>query len=162
MTVVDLADLPGFDVRQLLATEAMLLDDRRFSEWLDLWTPDACYWIPVDPALASGEDAVNHVYDDIGRLTARVARMLGPAAHTEDPPARAARVLGPPVLVEADVLLHVISPFVLTAHRQGSTVMVSGRYHHYIRETDEGLRIVTKRVDLIDADAPLNALPTLL
>lgn len=159
---VPLVDLAGDDVRRLLATEAMLLDERRFTEWLDLWAPDARYWIPVDPELSDADDAVNHVYDDLTRLRARVARLLGPAAHTEEPPPRSTRVHGPPVLVATGELAHIVTPFVLTAHRQGATSLVSGRYHHHLRTSDDGLRIVTKRVDLIDADAPLNALPTLL
>ncbi|WP_114591290.1 aromatic-ring-hydroxylating dioxygenase subunit beta [Euzebya pacifica] len=159
---VSLSELAGEDIQRFLATEAVLLDERRFTEWLDLWAPDACYWIPVDPDLAGGDDAVNHVYDDHARLRTRVARLLGPAAHTEEPPPRSTRVHGPPVLKATGELAHVVTPFVLTAHRQGATALVSGRYHHHLRTTDDGLRIVTKRVDLIDADAPLNTLPTLL
>lgn len=159
---VSLVEFAEPDIQRLLTTEAMLLDERRFTDWLDLWAPDACYWIPVDPDVADGADAVNHVYDDLGRLHARVARLLGPAAHTEEPPARSARILGNPVALIAGELTHVITPFICTAHRLGGTVMASGRYHHHLRTTDGGLRIVTKRVDLIDADAPLNALPTLL
>ncbi len=151
---------PG--VTQLLATESMLLDQRRFIDWLTLWAPDGCYWIPVDPDLVDGRDAVNHVLDDLGRLRTRVDRLLGPAAHTEEPPARSARVLGTTITLASDELTHVMTPFVLTAHRHGRTALVSGHYHHHLRTTDDGLRIVTKRVDLIDADAPLNSLPTLL
>ena len=29
--------------------EAQLLDEERFAEWLDLFTDDARYWIPIAP-----------------------------------------------------------------------------------------------------------------
>lgn len=157
-----MVELAEPDVARLLATEAMLLDQRRFTEWLELWAPDGCYWIPVDPDLAEGLDAVNHVLDDLARLRARVDRLLGPGAHTEEPPARSTRVLGATITIASDELTHVMTPFVLTAHRQGRTTLMSGHYDHHLRTTADGHRIVTKRVNLIDADAPLNALPTLL
>ena len=35
------------EVERFLYREAGLLDERRFREWLDLWTEDARYWMPV-------------------------------------------------------------------------------------------------------------------
>lgn len=34
-------------VERFLYHEARLLDERRFREWLELWTEDARYWMPV-------------------------------------------------------------------------------------------------------------------
>ncbi len=33
-------------VSQFLNMEAKLLDDRKFSEWMDLFTDDGFYWVP--------------------------------------------------------------------------------------------------------------------
>ena len=35
------------DVAEFLYREAELLDERRFEEWLDLFTEDAHYWMPL-------------------------------------------------------------------------------------------------------------------
>jgi 3-phenylpropionate/cinnamic acid dioxygenase small subunit len=35
------------EVEQLLYWEARLLDERRFHAWLDLFTDDVRYWMPV-------------------------------------------------------------------------------------------------------------------
>jgi 3-phenylpropionate/cinnamic acid dioxygenase small subunit len=35
--------------QQFLAHEARLLDESRWSEWLELFAPGAIYWMPLDP-----------------------------------------------------------------------------------------------------------------
>ena len=37
------------EVYELLAREAHLLDDRDYEGWLELFTEDCLYWMPVDP-----------------------------------------------------------------------------------------------------------------
>ena len=36
-----------FEVEQFLYSEAKLLDDRCFDEWIDLLTDDIHYWMPI-------------------------------------------------------------------------------------------------------------------
>jgi len=60
--------------------ELRLIDERRFDEWLALFTPDCLYWLPIveaDPALEP-----SLVYDDLKRLKERVYRI------TASPPAQ--------------------------------------------------------------------------
>ena len=52
---VSLVEFAEPAIQRLLTTEAMLLDERRYTDWLDLWAPDACYWIPVDPDPPRGQ-----------------------------------------------------------------------------------------------------------
>ena len=35
------------EVAALINREAMLLDRRRWDEWIDLYTEDAVYWVPA-------------------------------------------------------------------------------------------------------------------
>ena len=35
------------DIEQFMYQEARLLDTRRLHDWLELWTEDAHYWVPV-------------------------------------------------------------------------------------------------------------------
>jgi benzoate/toluate 1,2-dioxygenase subunit beta len=35
------------EIEQFLYKEARLLDTQKFEEWLDLFTEDACYWVPA-------------------------------------------------------------------------------------------------------------------
>ena len=57
--------------------EADLLDEQRFTEWLELFTEDAYYWMP----LAHGQtDPILHaslLYEDKLLLKVRVERLVG-------------------------------------------------------------------------------------
>jgi 3-phenylpropionate/cinnamic acid dioxygenase small subunit len=96
------------DVERFLYHEARLLDERRFHEWLDLFTDDVRYWMASRPnrypktskAIAM-LDRQNYVEEESDRedelalfdetketLTARVARLDTGMAWAEDPPSR--------------------------------------------------------------------------
>ncbi len=65
----------------LIGLEARFLDERRFEEWLDLYTEDAVYWVP---AVADQTDPDNHVslfYDQKPTMRLRVERLRHPGIH---------------------------------------------------------------------------------
>jgi 3-phenylpropionate/cinnamic acid dioxygenase small subunit len=96
------------EIEQFLYREARLLDERRFEAWLDLFTDDVRYWMPVrttryprrskaiaalDPARQDEEELSRD--DELGifdeskeTLTRRVARLDTGMAWAEDPPSR--------------------------------------------------------------------------
>jgi biphenyl 2,3-dioxygenase beta subunit len=86
------------EVEEFLYREAELLDDRRFREWLDLFTDDAQYWMPVRdnrlqlPAEVTNElsgRGGNFYFDDTKKtLRIRVERLYTGAAWAELPPSR--------------------------------------------------------------------------
>jgi 3-phenylpropionate/cinnamic acid dioxygenase small subunit len=94
------------EVEQFLFREARLLDERRFHEWLELFTDDVHYWMASRPnryprssraiAMLDRERYVDDDPDDElalfdetkETLTARVARLDTGMAWAEDPPSR--------------------------------------------------------------------------
>ena len=96
------------DVEQFLYHEARLLDERRFHDWLRLFTEDVHYWMAArtnryprsSKAIAAldadrvaeedmaGEEELGLFDEDIRTLTARVARLDTGMAWAEDPPSR--------------------------------------------------------------------------
>jgi 3-phenylpropionate/cinnamic acid dioxygenase small subunit len=96
------------EIEQFLYREARLLDERRFEAWLDLFTDDVRYWMPVrttryprrSKAIAildtdryqEDELSADHelgIYDESKEtLTRRVARLDTGMAWAEDPPSR--------------------------------------------------------------------------
>ncbi len=94
------------DVEQFLYQEARLLDERRFEEWLHLFTDDVHYWMAarsnryprsskaiaiLDPDRYADEDIAEELGlfdEDINTLRARVARLDTGMAWAEDPPSR--------------------------------------------------------------------------
>jgi 3-phenylpropionate/cinnamic acid dioxygenase small subunit len=95
-------------VEQFLYREARLLDERRFDDWLQLFTEDVHYWMAsrtnryprsskaiaiLDPERyveedVTGMDELGLFDEDIKTLSARVARLGTGMAWAEDPPSR--------------------------------------------------------------------------
>lgn len=146
------------EVDALLATEAHLLDSRAYLDWLQLFTEDCLYWMPVDPHATDGSQGLNLVYDDRPRLQSRIARLLSGNAHTENPPSSTVRTIGAVRIFDDDhngePAILVESHFVLVAHRLGDQRVFGGRYGHRIVREAEGFRIAEKRVAFLGSDAP--------
>jgi 3-phenylpropionate/cinnamic acid dioxygenase small subunit len=73
-------------VQDLLHLEARLLDDRRFDEWLDLFTGDASYRLPISDVDDPHEPAL--IADDRAGMEERVFRLTRTLAHAQNPPSR--------------------------------------------------------------------------
>ncbi len=84
------------EIEQFLYEEAALLDEGRFWEWLDLFTDDVRYWMPVRETLQARRDglhpedepAVPLMDDDKNFLRLRVERLDTGLAHAEIPASR--------------------------------------------------------------------------
>ena len=81
-------------VEQFLFREVRMLSEGRFEEWLDLFTDDARYYMPIRETTAAREDsegsekALPHIDDDKDFMAARVQRLRHHLAHAEQPPSR--------------------------------------------------------------------------
>lgn len=151
MTVDSLAT----DAYDLLAREAHLLDDRDYDGWLDLFTDECLYWMPVDPEAEDGTMRLNVFYDDRPAMEDRVVRLSSGSAYTEEPISLTSRTFSAvQVSPEEGGGCVVRSNFMLVAHRSGEQRVLGGRYlHRLIRPTGE-LRIAEKRVSLLGSDTP--------
>jgi 3-phenylpropionate/cinnamic acid dioxygenase small subunit len=68
----------------LLYREARLLDERRFDDWLQLFTEDGRYWLPI----VSGEGEPSLIADSRRGMEERVFRLTRTVAHAQNPPSR--------------------------------------------------------------------------
>jgi 3-phenylpropionate/cinnamic acid dioxygenase small subunit len=90
-------------VEQFLYREAELLDDRRLREWLELFTDDARYWMPVRHSLMEKPMEISdelsrpgdayYFDDDKASLSLRVQRLYSKSAWSELPPSRTRRLI---------------------------------------------------------------------
>ncbi|NMI00177.1 aromatic-ring-hydroxylating dioxygenase subunit beta [Pseudonocardia acidicola] len=92
------AAMLSLEVAQFYYHEARLLDDRRFDEWIELFTTESTYWAPVrvtregDPdRMQRGELALFD--DDFGTLELRVTSLSAKSAWAEIPPSRTRRLI---------------------------------------------------------------------
>lgn len=135
--------------------EARLLDERRFAEWLALFAEDGVYWVPTLPGQGSPQEALSLFHEPKPLLAMRVARLQRTDAHVQAPPSRTVHHVS---AIETTDDLEVRSALVVAEWRAGEARWFAGRVLHRLRRSAEGLRIVLKRVDLIDSEAPQRAI----
>ena len=151
------------DVReceQFLLHEARLLDEARFDEWLALFTPEASYWVPSEPGQANPLETVSLIYDDRQLLETRVRRLASPRIYSQEPRSRTSRIVTN-VTVEDDAdpaTTLVRSKFVLIEFRRNEQRLFGGTFFHRLTIAGGNIRIASKRVDLVNCDAPLDGI----
>ncbi|HEY4279737.1 MAG TPA: aromatic-ring-hydroxylating dioxygenase subunit beta [Conexibacter sp.] len=138
-----------------LYLEAELLDDRRFDEWLGLYSQDAVYWIPQGPD-ADPRRQVQLMLDDRRRLAERVLRLRSGHAYSQDPPSRTAHLIGNVRIVgEADGVLTVASVQLITEMRKGRQAQYTARVLHELAPVEGRFSIRRKEARLVNGDVPL-------
>lgn len=151
------------EVEGVLYLEARLLDDRAFGEWLELYTPDATYWIPSTSDDVDPTQEVSIIYDRHAQLRERVWRLESGLAYAQEPGSRTAHVIGNvEVSVEPDGQVAARSAFVITEFRRERTLVHAGRCLHRLRDDGDGLRIAFKKLDLVNNDGHIGNMSFLL
>ena len=149
------------ELEAFVLQEARLLDERRFEAWLELFAEDGVYWVPTRPDQRSPHEALSLFYETRALLAMRVARLERPDAHVQAPPSRTlhhvSAVQAAPA-TDARWEFEARSSLIVAEWRAGDARWFAGRVLHGLRRESEGLRIVLKRVDLIDSEAPHRAL----
>ena len=147
------------EVEALLYGEARLLDERRFTAWLELYTADCVYWVPARWGQESITDEVSLFHDDHMTLETRVGRLMHPRAHAQLPASRTVHLVSNVHLAgEVDGLVRVHSALVMHEFRAPDRLSLAALVEHRLRRGAEGLRIAWKRVDLIECDQPHRSL----
>ena len=144
------------EVAALIAREAMLLDRRRWDEWIDLYTEDAVYWVPAwaneEETTTDPDTQLNLIYlRNRGGLEDRVFRIESRDSYASVPLDRTVHLIGN-VLVEsaggdrveatANCIVHVYG-------KKGAATR-GGLYDFEFRRVDGALKIARKKIIFID------------
>jgi benzoate/toluate 1,2-dioxygenase beta subunit len=147
------------DISQFLFHEARLLDEHRWDEWLRLFTADGLYWVPLVHGQA---DHLNHasLFCENALLRSMRARRLEQArAYSQQPPTRTVHVVGNISLESRTQGGCVVrSAFQLLEWRKTEQRAFGGSVLHTLRREGDAWRIEMKRVELVNCDAPHEAL----
>jgi 3-phenylpropionate/cinnamic acid dioxygenase small subunit len=146
------------DLIRFVIREARLLDEKRYEEWLGLFTADGHYWVP----LAHGQtDPILHAslaYEDMLVLKLRVERLKSPRAFSQQPPSHSHHLLQVPELERIDPAANEYvtrTQFIYTEAQGDHTLQLAGTAHHTLALVDGALHMRMKRVDLLNCDAAL-------
>ncbi len=156
---------------QFLLHEARLLDDGKFEAWLALFTQEAWYWVPSEPDQADPHETVSLIYDDRRLLETRVRRLSSPRLYSQEPRSRTSRIIGNVTIEDADPLAilprervrvgtgcTVRAKFMMIEYRREQQRLFGGTLTYRLVLADGRIMIASKRVDLVNCDAPLDGI----
>lgn len=144
-----------------LIYEVRLLDERRFHEWMGLFTEDGYYWVPSTPDQTSPFDQVSLFFDDRDLMQTRFDRLAHPRIHVQTPPSRTVHLVSNVIVEAADEearTYQISSNFTMVEYRQERQRLFAGRYRHWLVGHDACFKIACKKVELINCDAAFEAM----
>ncbi len=152
------------EVEDFLYEEIEVLDDRKFEAWLEFFSEDLRYWMPMRKNMAfrdqdrdiTGSTDVAWIDDDKGSLTKRVKQILTGIHWAEEPLSRVShlisniRIRRGVVAVREGEELEVKSNFLLHRNRlETETDFIAGRRFDRLRRTQDSF-VITERKIVID------------
>lgn len=157
----------GFDAReveQFLYREARLADESDYDGWEELWTDDALYWVPAGGADIDPITKVSVVYDNRNRISTRLKQLRTGKRYAQAPKSNLRRIVGNVEMLggrrnpAGGVDLEVGANVLVFESRERGNELWGGRVTYRLRRLDGHLRLVYKKVVLVDND---RALPTM-
>jgi benzoate/toluate 1,2-dioxygenase beta subunit len=144
---------------RFLQHEARLLDEGKFDEWLALFTPDGSYWAPSEPDQDNPHETVSLIYDDRRLLETRVRRLASPRIYSQEPRSRTSRIVSNVSIEDGDNnACTVRSKFLMVEYRREAQRLFAGTAVHRLVQNDGLILIASKRVNLLNCDAPLDGI----
>ena len=151
------------EAEEFLCAEANLLDDRCLEEWLELFTEDGVFWIPIDEN-ADPEMEPSVLYDDSTTRAQRVYQLLHQPHYAQRPASRTihfisnvsvAEATEREALVRCNVIVYELRPGDDGQFGIGEQRSIAGRCEYRLRRDGDRWRIAHKKVVLINRDLAL-------
>ena len=146
------------ELEQFLFHEARLIDEQRWQEWNALFVEDGEYWIPAIPDQIDPKNHVSLIYETDLLRAVRIKRFKHPNAFSLKPAPRSSHIISNVMLDEFDEasgVCVVTSRFIMLQYRREEQDVFGGSYTHHLKVEEQGLKIMKKRIDLINCDAPM-------
>jgi 3-phenylpropionate/cinnamic acid dioxygenase small subunit len=152
------------EIEAFLYAEAELLDERRYEEWLDLFTDDARYWMPmrrnvpadeVDREFTRERLDVNWFDEGKDTLTRRVKQIRTGVHWAEQPPSRICHIVSNVQISGASgengapASVGVKSRFLVYRNRvETETDVLVGKREDLLRRVNGGWKIARRKIVL--------------
>lgn len=164
--------LPRGEAEDVLFHEAWLLDERRYADWLAMFTADGIYWLPVEEG-SDPRARVSLIYDTSLRREERVFRLLNTPAHAQDPPSRTQHFVTNVRVEDGSNGAAIVHSSQLIGELRrgqgdyrhlgiGDQAMFAGRCTHTLRRESSQWRIAEKKLVLLNRDIAIANLTFIL
>jgi len=149
------------DLVDFVQREARLIDQHRFEEWLDLFTDDGIYWMPLEWGQTDPKLVASLMYEDKLLLTIRVERLKGNRTFSQKPKSRCHHLLQVPQIERRDEANNEYvtwTPMHYIETRFDDQQLYAAWATHTLTVSDGRLRIKLKRVDLVNSEAAFGSI----
>lgn len=151
------------EIELFLYREARLLDERRYEEWLELYTSDATYWVPLERDQKDPLETSSIMFDDRKLMEARVRQFGHPRRHAQTPASRTCHMIGhiEPQGPDERGRLKVRSNLIVVEFRADRQFVYAGTCEHRLLRSGNSYQIAAKRVDLVNSEGVLDGISIL-
>jgi 3-phenylpropionate/cinnamic acid dioxygenase small subunit len=149
-------------IEEFLYFEAMLIDDHRYADWLELWTRDGLYWVPSNSDDADPARQAMIIYDDYARLEERIYRLTSGSAWAQQPRSRTRRLISNVEVREDNGSYAVESNCLIAELRRSKQDIFAARILHTLRPLGDSFQIALKKVLLLNNDDAIDNLTFLV
>jgi 3-phenylpropionate/cinnamic acid dioxygenase small subunit len=144
-------------VEQFLFHQSELLDEKQWAAYIDLFTDEGVYWMPVTPEQTEWLDSPSIFAEDRRMMEIRMGRVTHPNAWSQAPQWGTSHVLGNVVIESvSDTEVSVRSRFQMVELRRDALRHFAGTYRHTLKREGEDFKIRLQRVDLLNGQAPFD------
>lgn len=139
------------DVTQFIYREARLQDEHRYDDWEALWTDDGVYWVPANGDGGDPEQVMSIIYDNRSRIALRIRQYHTGKRFSQTPQSRLRRLVSNIEIVEDDGHeLAVGCNMLIFENQTRGDVLWAARTEYRLRRVDGALRMVRKKVNLVN------------
>ncbi|TNE68706.1 MAG: aromatic-ring-hydroxylating dioxygenase subunit beta [Rhodobacteraceae bacterium] len=145
------------DVTAFIWAESAMLDLKEYDDWLDLWTDDGLYIMPIGDTV-DFKNSVNLCYDNAKMRRDRVGRFYAGFSISSAPPAQTVRTLSRFRIEAAEGdLITVSCAEHLVEDKFGRQRIWAGNVEYILKVTEGGFLIQQKVIRLLNSDGMLNS-----
>ena len=153
--------------------ESRLLDERKFDEWLNLFTKSGIYWILIDEN-ADPASSPSITYDDSSLREQRVYQLMNLPHYAQIPPSRTVHILtnitvdneayeSQPLIARCNMLVFELRPGDPLQFGLGEQRSFVGHCEYRLEQNEPNqLFIAMKKIVLINRDLPISNLSFIL
>ena len=145
---------------RLVAREGWLLDQKRWDDWIDLYLPDAEYWLPCyleDGSVTSDPQSQISLiyYNSRAGIEDRIFRIRTDQSLASKPLPRTAHTVNVgDVSPQEDGTILVESSWASFSYRLEQDYCFFGSQKHVLKQTDEGLKIAKRHILVMNDKIP--------
>jgi 3-phenylpropionate/cinnamic acid dioxygenase small subunit len=144
-------------VEQFLFHQSELLDEKQWAAYIDLFSADGVYWMPVTPEQTEWLDSPSIFAEDRRMMEIRMGRVTHPNAWSQAPQWGTSHLVGNVVIESfSDIEVSVRSRFQMMELRRDTPRHFTGTYRHTLQRVGDDFRISLQRVDLLNGQAPFD------